>query len=146
MEHIQYKENTMSQFVNPGVVMQSDRKLDDRELLRAIRQGIAAEHEATHLYEFIADATDNEKVKKVMQDVAKEEKVHVHEFQALLDELDVEEEDAQEQAADEINELSGTETEEVDELSGEVSESAEVIIDGERILLEKGDSISIKSK
>jgi len=122
----------MSQFVNPQVVKVGEHKFNDRELLRAIRQGIAAEEEATHLYEVIADSTDNEIVKKVMQDVAKEEKVHVHEFQQLLNMLDPEEEESKDQAEDEVGEL-----------SGEVSEDVEININNCKYLIESGDIINV---
>lgn len=106
--------------------------MSDREIARALRQSIAAEHEATHLYEVIADATDNKKVKQVMQDVAKEEKVHVHEFQVLLEMIDPEENESKEEGRAEV-----------DELVGEVSESVEVNIGDHRYLLEAGDNIKV---
>ena len=76
-----------AEFIDPFKGMTPDRKMNDRELTRAIRMSLSAEEEATHLYEAIADATDNEIVKKVMQDVANEEKIHVGEFQELLNKL-----------------------------------------------------------
>ena len=57
----------------------------DMEILRA---GIIAELDAINLYEQMASMTDNEDIKKVMQDIAREEKTHVGEFQALLLMLD----------------------------------------------------------
>lgn len=75
-------------FTGLNVVITPDKELDDRELCRALRMSIAAEHDATHFYELIADATTNPKVKEVMQDVANEEKVHVGEFEKLLQEID----------------------------------------------------------
>ena len=77
-----------AEFVNPftGVVPPGkERGMTGRELLRAIRQSLAAEEEAVHLYEAIADGSANEFVSRVMQDVADEEKVHAGEFQRLLD-------------------------------------------------------------
>jgi len=53
----------------------------DREILRA---GIIAELDAINLYEQFAAMTDNPDIKKVVLDIAKEEKTHVGEFQALL--------------------------------------------------------------
>ena len=53
----------------------------DQEILRA---GIIAELDAINLYEQMAAMTDNEDLKKILLDVAKEEKTHVGEFQALL--------------------------------------------------------------
>jgi uncharacterized protein len=76
----------MPDFVDPfsGNV---DKELNTRELIRALRLDIAAEEEAINLYEAHADATDNPIVKKVLQDVANEEREHVGEFQALLNML-----------------------------------------------------------
>ena len=73
----------MPQFIDPfsGVV---PRKLTKSELIRAIRQNIAAEHEATHLYLAHADATDDELAKQVLTDIADEERVHIGEFMELL--------------------------------------------------------------
>jgi rubrerythrin len=93
-----------AQFIDLSAVTKK-KVLDERELLRAIRMGLAAEEEAVHLYELIADSTKNEKVKRVMQSVADEEKVHVGEFQKLLKDLDPNEEkllkDGEEEAEEE---------------------------------------------
>ena len=53
----------------------------DKEILRA---GIIAELDAINLYEQFADYTENKDIKKVILDIAKEEKTHVGEFQTLL--------------------------------------------------------------
>ena len=53
----------------------------DKEILRV---GIIAELDAVSLYEQLAAMTENENIKKVLSDIAKEEKTHVGEFQALL--------------------------------------------------------------
>jgi rubrerythrin len=90
----------MAQFVNPQVVMEQD--FTDREITRAIRQALAAEEEAIHLYETIADSTDNEMVVETLQDIADEEKVHVGELQALLNELLEDEEELLEEGKDEF--------------------------------------------
>ncbi len=73
----------MPEFLNPftGVV---PRKLSDSELSRAIRENMAAELEAVHLYQSHADATDNALAKKVLLDIADEERVHMGEFLHLL--------------------------------------------------------------
>ena len=49
-----------------------------------LRLGIIAELDAVSLYEQLAAVTDNNDIKKVLLDIAKEEKTHVGEFQALL--------------------------------------------------------------
>jgi rubrerythrin len=61
--------------------------LNDRELTRAIRDAIAAEIGAIKQYETLVDSTSNEKVKKVLQSISNEEKVHIGELEALLKEL-----------------------------------------------------------
>jgi rubrerythrin len=57
----------------------------DREVLRA---GIIAELDAINLYEQLAAVTENNDIKKILLDIAKEEKTHVGEFQTLLLRLD----------------------------------------------------------
>ncbi len=73
----------MPEFLNPfsGVV---PRKLTKEELIRAIRLNISAEHEAVHLYMAHADATDDEFARKVLTEVANEEREHIGEFMELL--------------------------------------------------------------
>ncbi len=63
----------------------------DREILRL---GMIAELDATSLYEQLAAKTKNKKIKDVLLDIAKEEKTHTGEFQALL--LEIDKEQAQE--------------------------------------------------
>ena len=53
----------------------------DKEILRA---AIIAELDAINLYEQMAVLAENEDVRKILLDVAKEEKTHVGEFQTLL--------------------------------------------------------------
>lgn len=57
----------------------------DMEILRA---GIIAELDAVNLYEQFAAKATSKRIKEVLMDVAKEEKTHVGEFQALLLEID----------------------------------------------------------
>jgi uncharacterized protein len=70
------------------------RKMTITELIRALRLDVAAEEEATALYEAHADATDNPIAKKVFLDVANEERVHVGEFNELINILTAYEEQA----------------------------------------------------
>ncbi len=53
----------------------------NKEILRA---AIIAELDAINLYEQMADMTPNINMKRVLLDIAKEEKTHVGEFQTLL--------------------------------------------------------------
>ena len=58
------------------------RKEDlNKEILRA---AIIAELDAVNLYEQMAALTENQHIKAILLDIAKEEKTHVGEFQTLL--------------------------------------------------------------
>ncbi len=98
----------MPEFVNPFSGILPNRKLSERELTRALRLSLAAEEEAIHLYEALADATDNKLAKAVLQDIANEEKVHVGEFQQLLNILLEDEEKWLREGAEEVDEMSAT--------------------------------------
>ncbi|MFP3938032.1 MAG: ferritin family protein [Phycisphaerae bacterium] len=94
----------MPDFPNPfsGNVQ---RKLSDSELLRALRLNLAAEEEAVHLYMSHADATDNPLAKKVLIDIANEEREHIGEFQRLISILDPEEDKFLATGTEEVNEM-----------------------------------------
>ena len=77
----------MPEFVNPFSSIAPERKLTRQELIRAIRLNIAAEHEAVHLYLAHADATDHPLARKVLIDVANEEREHIGEFMQLIEVL-----------------------------------------------------------
>lgn len=72
---------------SPADFKNVDKDDKDKEILRL---AIISELDAVSLYEQFAEAAVSDKVKKVLLDVAKEEKTHVGEFQALLKELDPE--------------------------------------------------------
>lgn len=77
----------------------------DKEILRV---GIIAELDAVSLYEQMAAMTENDRIRKILLDVAKEEKTHVGEFQALLLEADKEQVKELESGKKEVEkELSG---------------------------------------
>ena len=58
-----------------------NKKFLDCEILRL---AITAELDAISLYEQLSETTENEAIVEVLLDVAKEEKTHLGEFQALL--------------------------------------------------------------
>lgn len=74
----------------------------DKEILRL---GIIAELDAVNLYEQLAAMTENEKIKKILLDVAREEKAHVGEFQELLLQIDKEQVTELEKGKKEVQEL-----------------------------------------
>lgn len=95
----------MAEFANPFSGMAPDRKLTDRELARAIRMALAAEEEAVHMYEAMADATTNMVAAKVLQDIADEERVHAGEFQELLRRLLPDEQELLAKGHEEVSEM-----------------------------------------
>ena len=78
------------------------RENRDREILRV---GIIAELDAVNLYEQLAAMAEREEVKKVLMDIAKEEKTHMGEFQALLLKEDTEQVEELEHGKREVEEI-----------------------------------------
>jgi len=76
----------------------------NQEILRA---AIIAELDAINLYEQMAALTDDGDIKKVLLDIAREEKTHVGEFQTMLLRLDAEQVKEMDHAKAEIKELTG---------------------------------------
>ena len=74
----------MPEFGSPFSGIAHDRKLTDKELIRAIRFMVAAEYEAIQLYMQLAESTDNTLAIEVLKDIADEERVHAGEFLRLL--------------------------------------------------------------
>ncbi len=74
----------MPEFVNPFSGKVPDRPLTQEELIRAIRLDLCAEHEAVHLYMAHAEAIGDPLAKAVLVDIANEERVHIGEFERLL--------------------------------------------------------------
>jgi rubrerythrin len=95
----------MPEFVNPFSGLTPDRKMTPRELSRAIRMALAAEEEAVHMYEAMADAANDVLAAKVLQEVADEERVHAGEFQKLLTILLPDEQEHLEHGAEEVAEV-----------------------------------------
>lgn len=86
----------------PVKLEKGERRILDREILRL---AIIAELDAISLYEQLAASTENENIKKVLLDVAKEEKTHVGEFQTLLLKEDVEQVEELEKGKKEVAEI-----------------------------------------
>ena len=79
-----------------------DKKLSDAEIARI---GLIAELDAINLYEQLAALAEDPLLKKVLLDIANEEKEHVGEFLELLRRLDKEQIDAIEEGKKEVEEL-----------------------------------------
>jgi rubrerythrin len=78
------------------------REALDKEILRA---AIIAELDAVNLYEQMAGITQNRNIKKLLLDVAREEKTHVGEFQAFLLTEDKEQEKELKEGKEEVKAL-----------------------------------------
>jgi rubrerythrin len=95
----------MPEFGNPFSGLESDRKLTEAELIRAIRFMVAAEYEAVQLYMQLAESTDNKLAVEVLKDIADEERVHAGEFLRLLHELAPDEEKLYAEGSEEVQEM-----------------------------------------
>jgi rubrerythrin len=76
----------------------------DREILRA---GMMAELDAINFYEQMAALTENGDIRKVLLDIAKEEKTHMGEFQVLLLKEDEEQKEELKEGEEEVEDLLG---------------------------------------
>jgi rubrerythrin len=74
----------------------------DKEILRA---AIIAELDAVNLYGQFAAAAKSAKIKKALMEIAREEKTHIGEFQALLLELDKEQAEELKKGKMEVEEM-----------------------------------------
>ena len=81
------------------------RKLSGEGISQAIRLAIIGELDAINLYLQLAEAIEDENARKVLVEIAEEEKVHVGELLELLKKFDKEQEKALEKGAEEVREL-----------------------------------------
>jgi len=94
---------------NP-VDLPQGRKLARDEVADALRQAIIAELDAITFYLQLARAIEDEKIRRVFEDIAREEKTHVGEFLAVLKTIDKEQVEELEKGAREVEELTGLKT------------------------------------
>jgi len=85
------------------------RKLSKEEVAEALRLSVIAELDAINLYLQLARAIDDERYRRVFEDIAKEEKTHVGEFLSLLKTLDPEQVGELARGAEEVKKLTGLE-------------------------------------
>lgn len=93
-------------FIQAGEIEKMESGVErDKAILRL---SMVAELDAVNLYERFAELTSSEDIKEIMLDVANEEKVHVGEFQTLLEGIDDDYEDKIEEGEGEVeDELKG---------------------------------------
>jgi rubrerythrin len=99
------KEVAMPEFGSPFAGMKADRKLTKAELTRAIRFMVSAEYEAVQLYMQLAESVDDKLAKKVLIDIADEERVHAGEFLRVLKHLAPDEEKFYKEGEQEVDEI-----------------------------------------
>ena len=82
----------MPEFADIQNVYTPGKKLNEVEMLRAIKFAIASEFEAIQLYQEIMESTDNQDVKKVLAEITNDEKHHAGGLYKLLEILSPEDE------------------------------------------------------
>lgn len=88
--------------------MMSKIPIDDKSKdsdIQMLRFAIVSEIDAINLYEQMSAITKNKDIKKVLLDVANEEKVHIGEFQSLLLKFDLFQEKALKDGMKEVTKL-----------------------------------------
>lgn len=97
----------MPDFGSPFSGLANDRKLNHKELIRAVRFLVAAEYEAVQMYTQLAESIEDQFAQAVLTDIADEERVHAGEFLKLLYHLAPDEEKLYAKGADEVDEIIG---------------------------------------
>ena len=87
--------------VIPTELDEPDKSID----VQILRAGIIAELDAINLYEQMASKTKNTDLQKLLLDIAKEEKTHIGEFEAMLLGLDREQKTELESGKKEMEEI-----------------------------------------
>ena len=95
----------MPEFCTPFSVKKSDRSLTKEELIRAVRFSIASEYEAVQIYETLAESIENTEAKKLLNEIAEDEKIHAGNFLYLLKILDPNEENLYKKGEEEAREI-----------------------------------------
>jgi uncharacterized linocin/CFP29 family protein len=124
------------------------RKLTKDEVAEALRLAVIAELDAINLYLQIARSADIDGVRKLFEDIAREEKTHVGEFLAMLKSLDPEQVEELKAGAKEAEELTGikvpdpeggpqTNTASSGSFEDAVANEARKLVDSARVLTKK---------
>ncbi len=84
-----------------------ERRFSKEEIAEALRLSIIAELDAVNLYLQLARSIEDENIRKVFEDIAREEKTHVGEFLSLLEKIDPEQVEELKKGEEEVKELTG---------------------------------------
>ena len=82
-----------------------DKIKGPKKEMEILRAAIIAEYDAINLYEQMAEVSSNSKVKRILLDIANEEKQHIGEFETLLKKIDSEHEEFKEKGKEEVEKL-----------------------------------------
>ncbi len=82
-----------------------DEVKKDRLDLEILRAAMIAELDAINLYEQMAAMVEDETIRRVLMDVAREEKTHLGEFESLLLKFDKEQQEELKAGKEEVEEL-----------------------------------------
>lgn len=104
MNHYKFIENFKLNMLS-AIPIKLKKVMPDAIDKEVLRTAIISELDAIDLYEQMAAMTENEDIKKVLMDVAKEEKTHVGEFQAMLLKIDQEQVRELENGRKEVDEM-----------------------------------------
>jgi hypothetical protein len=99
------KELLQELFIQMGEI--SNMANGKRKDMAILRLAIIAEYDAASLYEKMAEETSDKNIKKVLLEVANEEKAHIGEFEFLLEHVDPEHETNEEKGEEEVMDLTG---------------------------------------
>jgi len=77
----------------------------DEKNRQIIKLAMIAELDAANLYRSMAEMVTDEKLKRVLSDIAREEIVHFGEFEGILESLDDTFEEDEEKGEDEVEEI-----------------------------------------
>ena len=94
----------MSKLPIKGDLSKMSKEDVNNEILRV---GMIAELDAVNLYEQLAAMTTDDNIKAILLDIAKEEKTHIGEFQALLLNRDKQQVEENEAGKKEVKEETG---------------------------------------
>jgi len=98
-----YKDFLNEIFVQSGEIEALPKgKIRDMQILRL---GMIAELDASNLYENLSLLASDKILVKMLKDISKEEKVHLGEFETLIEEIDPEYEEAEEEGEEEAEKL-----------------------------------------
>ncbi len=97
--------NKIDKYISEEVTIKPSLSFKDAKM---IRKSIMEELQAVNDYTERAHKAENPAVKELFLSIAYEEKVHIGEFEEMLEMIDPEHEDAEEEGEDEVEDIVGS--------------------------------------